>query len=80
MQMTPNTVEIRDQNLYGPESNIDCIYEGGNVRSFALPQSMNQILPSPGRRNFIRNLPRENIYDNIRGEGNNQNLYGYHPT
>ena len=79
MQMTPIVVEIRDQNLYGPESNIDCIYEGGNVRSFALPQSMNQILPSPGR-NIDRNLPWENIYNNIRDEGNTQNLYSYHPT
>ena len=71
MQMTPNIVEIRVQNFYGPESNIDCIYKWGNVRD--------QILPSPGR-NIDRNLPRENIYDNIHGEGNNQNLYGYHLT
>ena len=31
MKMTPDVVAIWDQNLYGPESNIDCIYKGGNV-------------------------------------------------
>ena len=29
MQMTPDIGEIQDHNLYGSESNIDCIYQGG---------------------------------------------------
>ena len=28
MQMTPDVIDIWDRNLYGPESNIDCIYRG----------------------------------------------------
>ena len=44
-----------------------------------MPQGRDQILFSPGR-NIDGNLPRENNYDNIPGKGNNQNLYGYHPT
>ena len=49
------------------------------MRWVAMPQGRHQILSSPGR-NLDRNLPRENSYDNIHGEGNNQNLYGYHPA
>ena len=56
MQMTPNIVKIWDQNLCDPDSNIQCIFEGGNMRSFALPQGRYQILPRPGR-NINRNLP-----------------------
>ena len=50
--------------MYGLESNINCIYEGGNVRSFALHHVRDHILPGPGQITD-RNLPRENIYDNI---------------
>ena len=52
---------------------------GVTVRSFAMPQSRDQILSSPGR-NFDRNIPREHMYDNIGGKGNNKNLNGYHPA
>ena len=38
MQRTPDIVEIWDQNLHGSESNIDRIYEGGNMRSVVIPQ------------------------------------------
>ena len=72
-------VEVWDQNLHGSESNIDQIYEGGNLRSVAMPQGKDQILLSPGR-NIDGNLPRENNYDNVCGKGNDQNVYGYHPT
>ena len=63
----------------GLEYNIDCIFERGNVRSFALQQVRDQILPGP-RQITDRNLPRENIYDNVGGEVNNQNLQGYYPA
>ena len=49
MQMTSEVVEIRDQNLYGPESYSDCINMGGNMRSFALHQGGDHILSGPGR-------------------------------
>ena len=68
-----NVVEIEDQDLHGPQSNVDCINEGENVRSFALHQARDQILPG-------RNLARENIYDNVRSEVNNHTLHGYNPT
>ena len=71
--------KIQDQNLYGSESNIAHIYEGGSLRLVALPQGRDQRLLSPGR-NIDRNLPRENIYDNFRGEGKSKNLYGCHPA
>ena len=29
--------EVRSQNLYGSEPNIDCVYEGGNVRLSGVP-------------------------------------------
>ena len=45
----------------------------------AMPQGRDQISFSPGR-NIDGNLPRGNNYDNICGKGNDQNLYGYHPT
>ena len=32
-------IEVRNQNLYGSESNIDLLYEGGTVRSTGIPQS-----------------------------------------
>ena len=44
-----------------------------------MPLGRDQILISPGR-DMDGNLPRDNSYDNILGKGNNQNLYGYHPT
>ena len=72
-------VRVWDQQMYGYESSIDHIYKGGNLRSVNMPQGRDQILFSPGR-NIDGNLHRENNYDNIRGKGNNQNLYGYHPT
>ena len=72
-------VEVRDQNQYGPKSNIEHNYEGGNFRSAPMPQGGEQILLSPGR-NIDGNVPRENNYDNIRRGGNNQNLSGYYPA
>ena len=74
-----DVIMIVYQNLQGPESNIDCINEGGNVILFALHQVRDQILPDLG---LIpdRNLARENIYNNVCGEVNNQNLHGYNPT
>ena len=79
MQMTPDVVEVRDQNLHVQESNINRIYEGENVRWFTLHQFRDQIMPGPG---LITdgNLARENIYDNFCGEVNNQNLHGYNHT
>ena len=55
------------------------IYKGGNLRSVTMPLGRDQILLSPGK-NIDRNLHRENNYDDTHGKGNNQNLYGYHPT
>ena len=53
-------VEVRDQNLYGSESNIDHIYKGGNLRLVPLPRGGEQILLSPGR-NIDRSIPGEVI-------------------
>ena len=39
MQTIHGIVEIQNQNLYGSESNIDCLYKGGNVRLIGIPQS-----------------------------------------
>ena len=39
MQTIHGVVEIRDQNLCGSESNIDCLYEGENMRPIVIPQS-----------------------------------------
>ena len=72
-------VRVQDQNVYGSESSINHIYEGGNLRLVAYPQGRDQILHSPGK-NIDGNLLRENNYDNVCGKGNNQNLYGYHTT
>ena len=72
-------VEIRDQNLYGSGSNIDNIYEWGNLRSVPMPWGGEQILLSPGR-NIDGNVPRDSNYNNIYGEGNNQTLHGYYPA
>ena len=44
-----------------------------------MPWGGKQILLSPGR-NIDGNVPRESNYDNICGEGNNQNLSGYYPA
>ena len=41
MQTIHGIVEIQNQNLYGSESNIDCLYKGGNVRLIGIPQSRN---------------------------------------
>ena len=72
-------VRVWDQNLYVPESSVDLMYEGGNLRPIAMPLGSNQMLLSPGR-DIDGNFPRDNNYDNIRGKVNNQNLYGYQPT
>ena len=39
MQTIHGVVEVRNQNLYGSESNIDCLHERGSVRSIGIPQS-----------------------------------------
>ena len=39
MQRIHGVIEIWDQNLYGSEFNINCFYEGGNMRSIVIPQS-----------------------------------------
>ena len=39
MQMIHGVVEIQNQNLYGSESNVDCLYKRGHVRSIGIPQS-----------------------------------------
>ena len=79
MQMTLDVIEIEDQNLHGPESNINCINVGGNVRPFTLHQVRDKILPDP-RIISGSNIIRENIHDNVHNEVNNQNLHGYTPT
>ena len=70
---------VLDQNVYGPESSVDHVYKGGYLRPVAMPLGRNQIVLSPSRH-IDGNLPRDNNFNNIRGEVNNQNLYGYQPT
>ena len=72
-------VRVGDQNLYGSESSVDHMYKGGNLRPFAMSLGRNQIVPSSSR-NIDGNLPRDNNFDNIRGDVNNQNLCGYQPS
>ena len=36
--MIHGVFEVQDQNLYGYESNIDNLYEGGNMRSTVYPR------------------------------------------
>ena len=79
MQRTMKVVEIEDQNLYGSESNFDCISAGGNVRPFALHQVRAQILPDPGLISGD-NTFRDNIGDHVCSEVNDQNLPGLNPT
>ena len=74
-QMNTNA-RVGDQNMYGSESSVDLVYEGGNLRPVSMPLGRNQIVLSP-RRNSDDNLLRDNNLENIRGEVNNQNLYGY---
>ena len=70
---------VGDQNMYGSESSDDDMYEEGNLRPVAMPLGRNQIVLSPSR-NSDDNLPRDNNFDDILGEVNNQNLYGYQST
>ena len=72
-------VEIEDQNLYGYESNFDCISAWGNLRLFALHQVRYQILPDPGLISG-GNTFSDNIGDHVRSEVNDQNLPGLNPT
>ena len=70
---------VLDQNVYGPESSVDHVYKGGYLRPVAMPLGRNQIVLSPSR-NSDDNLSRDNNFDDILGEVNNQNLYGYQST
>ena len=45
MQRSFDVIEIENQNLSCSNPNIDCINVWGNVRSFALRQVRDQILP-----------------------------------
>ena len=46
---------------------------------FSLHQVRDHILPGP-EKITDRNMPRENIYDNVCYDVNNQNLHGYYPA
>ena len=55
---------VWDQNAYSPESSIDHMYKGGNMKPVGMPLGRAQIVLSPGR-DIDGNLPRDNYYDNI---------------
>ena len=67
---------VGNQNMYGFEFSVDHMYEKGSLRPVAMPLGSNQIVHSPSR-SIDDNLQRDYNIDNIRGEVNNQNLYGY---
>ena len=48
MQRTLEVIEIEVQNLYGPQSNTDCIAIEGNSWTSVLHQVRDQTLPGPG--------------------------------
>ena len=65
--------------MYGSESNINCINARGNVRSFALHQIRDQILPD-SELNLGGNTFRDNIGDNYCNKVNNKNLFDLNPV
>ena len=79
MQRTLEIIEIEDQNLYSPQSNVDCINLGGISRPSVLHQVRDQT--SPGQKLISGcNTFRDNDGRNYCSEVNNLNLSGFNLT
>ena len=78
-QRSMDVIKIENKNVYGSESNINCINARGNVRSFALHQIRDQILPD-SELNLGGNTFRDNIGDNYCNKVNNKNLFDLNPV
>ena len=65
MQRSMDVVEVENQNMYGSESNVDCINTGGNVQSLPLHQVRDQLLHDP-KLIFGGNANRDNTNGNYR--------------
>ena len=78
MQRSMDVIEVENQNLYGSESNVDCIYTGGNVQWLAFHQVRDQILLDP-ELFFGGNADRDNINGNYRNQVSDQILSDHNP-